>query len=116
MAPELYHNSLNEPGQRIDDGSRSEVRDRESVSLDERQEYEAVVEWHDGTGSESEGEHVIELYELDKNLGRDSLVVSFLRNDNTYTTGEGVEWRHSTNIDSSHLGVIGDRWRYLGDV
>ena len=78
--------------------------------------YEVEVEWHDGSGSEPDNEHVVTVYDYDTSASEDDArgaeLGSASVNDDSYISGEIAVITES----SGDAGVMHDRYWVLGDV
>ena len=74
--------------------------------------YELEVQWHDGSGSESDGTHEYTLYTVDQDLERDTEVGSGSTTDTNHD-GRGVGWG---GFNSSTDEGTGDLLQVLGSV
>jgi hypothetical protein len=97
------------------DGGFNSTLNSASVSTNTQEWYELEIEWHDGSGSESDNTFVVRLYSVDQSTGdRNSEVANVSASDSDYATQEGVGYQNSR--DSSGAVAVYDDYRFQGTV
>jgi len=97
------------------DGGFKSALNSASVSTNTQEWYELEIEWHDGSGTESDNTIVVRLFSLDQSTGdRQSEVANTTASDSDYSTQEGVGYQNST--DSTGTASVFDNYRYQGTV
>jgi len=77
-------------------------------------DYEAVFEWHDGSGSEPDNTIVVSVYNYDtSSQERGSLVDSVSASDSELVGNEGIAYTEGSGNNPTNYW---DKYRYLGDV
>jgi len=103
---------------RLDDGSLTQIF-RPSVTLSTNQTYEYEIQWHDGSGSQSDNTIEVTIYETDEtadltsNLGRASEIYNDTVTDSTYPTNTGISLDNASSVSGDSRI---DRYWYLGTV
>ena len=78
----------------VDSSEDAVLAETTSASLNFDEWYDCEVEWHDGSGSESDNEIVFTVYEIDEDtLERENEVASISANDSTFEDNSGVGFR-----------------------
>jgi len=73
----------------------------------------AEVEWHDGSGSESDNTIVASVYDTDEDDEKDSLLASISATDDEYAEYEGIAW----SFNNASGGIAwADQYEVIGHV
>jgi len=98
---------------RVDGGSRTDLLSA-NISLNKSEWYEYEIQWHDGSGSESDNTIEMSIFEIDAGLNRTSQIYNDSVVDSTYPNNRGVGYADTTSTPSGS-GFI-DNYKIIGTV
>jgi len=100
---------------RRDDGVRTTLFS-ETPALDVDTLYELEIEWHDGSGTETAGTHVVNLYSVSEvDLSRTGTIATYSASDTNYTSNTGIGWYWQSTVQQTGTKTA-DRYQVIGAV